>query len=209
MAKSALDDILEMVGSLAGEAGMPTYGELRGQLEQAVSNGDFRAEGDLRQQIGSWLYSIGSAACVRADAFPIDATEVLELAAEHLQRSAACARRAGNAGLERLSLCLMGRTLFDMRRLDEAQETFEAALAVSSASRNLTIEYESVHSLGDCFLETDDDSAALERYRQALDLARELGDPSEEATQLGKAASALEKLGRFGEAIALYEQSRD
>jgi tetratricopeptide (TPR) repeat protein len=48
---------------------------------------------------------------------------------------------------------------------------------------------------------------ALDRYRRAPQLSGELGDPYEEATQLGKVAAALEKMNRFEEAIATYEKA--
>lgn len=208
MGGRALDELLEMLGSRAAADGMPTYAELQGRLEAARASGDLPQEASIGYQIGTWLQSVGSVASAR-DELAVDPIEILELAAEHLARSAQAAARGGDHAQQRLSTYQSGHILYELNRFNSADRTLREALAIPAEHKNLAVEYSMVRDLGDCAMALGEYSAALEQYSSALALARDLGDPYEEAEQHGKIAASLEQMNRYDEAITEYAQSRD
>jgi tetratricopeptide (TPR) repeat protein len=197
MPERGLESILNAVGEMAAQEGIPTYAELQAQLAEASAKGDAQTEASVGHQIGTWLYAIGSVANIRRE-YPLDPVGVLELDA---------ARRLGDRAQQRLSGYQRGRTLYELQRYDEAEETLKKAIDIQVDERNPTVEYMIAKDLGDCALVKGDVTEALDWYTRALQLSRELGDPYEEATQFGKVAAALEKINRFDEAIATYEKA--
>jgi tetratricopeptide (TPR) repeat protein len=201
-----LESILNAVGELAQQEGVPTYAQLQAQLAEASAKGDAQTEASVGHQIGTWLYAIGSVANMRRE-FPLDPVDVLERAADHFTRAIDAARRFGDRTQQRLSGYQRGRTLYELQRYDEAEETLKKAIDIQVDERSPAVEYMIARDLGDCALVKGEVTEALDRYRRALQLSGELGDPYEEATQLGKVAAALEKMNRFEEAIATYEKA--
>jgi len=201
-----LESILNAVGEMAAREGFPTYGQLQAQLVEASAKGDAQTEASVGYRIGTWLFAIGSVANTRRE-LPVDPLDVMELAADHLARSMEAARRSGDRDQQRLSGYQRGRTLYELNRYDEAEETLKNARDIQVDERNPTVEYMIARDLGDCALVRGEVTDAFDRYTLALQLSKEVGDPYEEASQYGKVASALERMSRFDEAIASYEEA--
>lgn len=99
-----------------------------------------------------------------------------------------------------------GRDHFEARRLQEAQQAWEAALNHYRTVGNRKGEASSLNNLGLVQELLGNYSQAIAFYEQALTLKRSLGDRAGEASTLGNLGLVYDSLGQIFQAIEAYEQ---
>ncbi|HET9941677.1 MAG TPA: protein kinase [Candidatus Eisenbacteria bacterium] len=100
-----------------------------------------------------------------------------ERAIQHLEESATIARKLGDRASEASALNSLGIVLFVVRRVDEARETYQRAVAATRAVGDRLGEAMSRGNLGGLYADQNDPDA--ERYLQeALSMSRELRVPA-------------------------------
>ncbi len=95
------------------------------------------------------------------------------------------------------------QVLVSLHELDIVEPMAREALAVAQATRDLRSEHFAHHFLADCPLIRGDCAAAVPRYRRALELAVELGDRAETATEIQGVAMAAAGVGDSLRALRL------
>jgi predicted ATPase/class 3 adenylate cyclase len=95
------------------------------------------------------------------------------------------------------------QVLVSLGELDIVEPMAREALAVAQATHDLRSEHFAHHFLADCPLIRGDGAAAVPRYRRALELAVELGDRAETATEIQGVAMAAAGTGEPARALRL------
>jgi hypothetical protein len=95
------------------------------------------------------------------------------------------------------------QVLVSLGELDVVEPRAREALAVAQATRDLRSEHFAHHFLADCPLIRGDCTEAVPRYRRALELAVELGDRAETATEIQGVAMAAAGIGEPARALRL------
>jgi predicted ATPase/class 3 adenylate cyclase len=95
------------------------------------------------------------------------------------------------------------QVLVSLHELEIVEPMAREALAVAQATRDLRSEHFAHHFLADCPLIRGDCAAAVPRYRRALELAVELGDRAETATEIQGIAMATAGIGEPVRALRL------
>ena len=138
-----------------------------------------------------------------------DHDDLLTRAADHFSAAYDAALIVGDDRTARWALLQLGDCHMQAGRQRQARQVLELALHGYQSGSDVVLRSQLLSKLGDCALELGDDGKALEWYQAALELAVELGDPGEEATDHGKVASAYFNLERFDLALEHYGQARD
>ncbi len=95
------------------------------------------------------------------------------------------------------------QVLVSLGELDIVEPMAREALAVAQQTRDLRSEHFAHHFLADCPLIRGDCGTAAPRYRRALELAVELGDRAETATEIQGVAMAAAGCGEAARALRL------
>jgi predicted ATPase len=113
-------------------------------------------------------------------------------------------RTSGNRPGEADALHLLGESLRDLAKFDEGEE---ALLEARRINRELGREYAdatNTHSLADLALDRGDLEAAVEYYRESLDIARRRGDQRSIAYCLAGISTVLAERGHTSQAATLW-----
>ncbi|WP_067137680.1 AfsR/SARP family transcriptional regulator [Microtetraspora malaysiensis] len=118
----------------------------------------------------------------------------------------AAARRAGERNGEIRCRYVLGRVLFGMNRLDEAERQFQEARALSLESGDHIVLGETYNALAVVSGRLRRHTEALEWFGRATEVYREVGNPAGEALVLSYSARDHLGLGHVEEAIAASER---
>jgi tetratricopeptide (TPR) repeat protein len=124
-------------------------------------------------------------------------------ALEHAQHARELAREIGNLRWEGDSHAMMAMVLHRLGRFDEALEIAEAGLAPQRAIESFRIYAICISNMGRAHLARGDADKALVRFTESLDLIRELGEQSEEASILCGIGATHSVLGDHARALTL------
>ena len=134
-------------------------------------------------------------------------------AGEHFEQSLEILRESGYLLAEAGPLNGLGRVHHANGRYPAAAEALDRALTILQDSGDRNSQSEILLSISALTLDMTGPAEALERYREALALAREARNPVNEALALEGAARCQERLGDraaaragLGEAVALYQR---
>ncbi|WP_187329372.1 tetratricopeptide repeat protein [Halomicronema hongdechloris] len=135
-----------------------------------------------------------------------------------LQDALAIYQDIGDRAGESRTLNTLGY-LYDLRgQPRQAFEHYQRALTIASEIENRTEQSRALQGLGDicqtwggnvglfCAVNSERERQALEFYQQALAIAREAGDLTQQANALGKLGYIYEKLEQYEHAVESYEQ---
>ncbi len=128
-----------------------------------------------------------------------------EEAADELEGAGADAHILGAVADEAECLRRLGCVLWELSRMDEARETFAAALALAAGDRRF--EGITYGNLANVYLKQGDQDEALSLYERSLEVHREIGDRNGEAVKIGNIAIVHYNRGDFARARPLYEES--
>ncbi|HBL25930.1 MAG TPA: hypothetical protein DD490_03745, partial [Acidobacteria bacterium] len=139
-----------------------------------------------------------------------ESTGALQQALTRYEEALALWRRFGDRGAEAATLQNLGSLYVQIGHDAEGLALLRRALVLAAkepAASNEPARTSILISLGWAEALTGHPDQALERYREALTLARSTGDQLAEAAILDRQGSALKALGRFAEAEASYLRS--
>ncbi|MDX6332749.1 MAG: hypothetical protein QOG05_89 [Streptosporangiaceae bacterium] len=117
-------------------------------------------------------------------------------------------RLLGDRRGEALVLNCLG-TAFARRRMDEAADYFEQALAIRCQLGDLPGEAQTATSLADTYLRMQRYDDALDLLKRALEIRRQAANPYSESVVLNNLGEAYLALGRIPEAVESLEHSRE
>jgi tetratricopeptide (TPR) repeat protein len=208
-----VDEMLDMVSRMGAPHGMPGYRELVADLEAARARSDRGAEASLGLMLGTMLTATARTLAVIGDSpgFPDlpDLAVVNERAIAALGAAVAAAEAAGDVGSERLALLHLADCHLRGASPAQARPLLDGLIDRCDTPDTVNLRYEALSRLGDCDLTLGNAAAALASYKAAQGLAETIGDPAEQASQLGKLASSFAALDQPAKALDHYRRSRE
>lgn len=200
-----LAQLMKLFDDLAVQDGMPSFTDLASTLKTARESGDRENEAKLLLDMGVRLLSIGQASeMISSLGLQIDIFEVMTKAIDYLRESFTIAKSVSLNHVTSLALMHLGDSYFVLNQYEDAVQCFEETLQFKLEPLQ---SYYILEKIGDIHLKSENARSALISYQKALDLAKEIDDPAEQAKHLGKLASAYANLKDYPAAIKYYQDS--
>lgn len=117
----------------------------------------------------------------------------------------ASATRIGDQRAEAAVLHVMGNAYYDLRRLDDAVDHYQQALAIHRKFGDRRHEAWTLNNLGTAWQELHRFDEAIDCYTRAMKIRRELGDRWGEGWTLHNLGELHQSLRRYNEAIEYYQ----